>query len=44
MTTPSQDALFAALSTVNDPEIRKPITELGMVESRHASRTTAGPR
>jgi len=33
MTTPSQDALFAALSTVNDPEIRKPITELGMVES-----------
>src|SRR4051812_8671479 len=33
MTTPSQDALFTALSTVNDPEIRKPITELGMVES-----------
>jgi ATP-binding protein involved in chromosome partitioning len=33
MTTPSQDALHAALSTVNDPEIRKPITELGMVES-----------
>ena len=33
MTTPSQDALFAALSKVNDPEIRKPITELGMVES-----------
>src|SRR3954451_204321 len=33
MTTPSQDALFAALSTVNDPEIRKPITDLGMVES-----------
>ena len=29
-----QDALFAALSTVNDPEIRQPITELGMVESR----------
>jgi ATP-binding protein involved in chromosome partitioning len=33
MTTPSQDVLFAALSKVNDPEIRKPITELGMVES-----------
>jgi ATP-binding protein involved in chromosome partitioning len=33
MTTPSQDALFTALSKVNDPEIRKPITELGMVES-----------
>src|SRR6476469_4072525 len=33
MPTPSQDALFAALSKVNDPEIRKPITELGMVES-----------
>src|SRR3954453_22844578 len=33
MTTPSQDALFTALSTVNDPEIRKPITDLGMVES-----------
>ena len=33
MPAPSQDALLAALSTVNDPEIRKPITELGMVES-----------
>jgi len=33
MPVPSQDALFAALATVNDPEIRKPITELGMVES-----------
>ena len=29
----SDDALRAALATVNDPEIRKPITELGMVES-----------
>ena len=29
----TDDALYAALSTVNDPEIRKPITELGMVES-----------
>src|SRR6478736_6632316 len=33
MPAPTQDALLAALSTVNDPEIRKPITELGMVES-----------
>ncbi|WP_347350605.1 Mrp/NBP35 family ATP-binding protein [Intrasporangium sp.] len=30
---PSRDALLTALSTVNDPEIRKPITELGMVKS-----------
>lgn len=29
----SDEALRAALATVNDPEIRKPITELGMVES-----------
>jgi ATP-binding protein involved in chromosome partitioning len=27
------DAISAALATVNDPEIRRPITELGMVES-----------
>jgi ATP-binding protein involved in chromosome partitioning len=33
MPVPSHDALFAALSTVIDPEIRKPVTELGMVES-----------
>ena len=33
MPAPSQDALFAALSKVIDPEIRKPVTELGMVES-----------
>jgi ATP-binding protein involved in chromosome partitioning len=33
MPVPSQDALLAALSKVIDPEIRKPITELGMVES-----------
>ena len=29
----SQDALHAALEKVIDPEIRKPVTELGMVES-----------
>src|SRR6185312_11221175 len=33
MPAPSQDVLLAALSKVIDPEIRKPITELGMVES-----------
>jgi ATP-binding protein involved in chromosome partitioning len=33
MPVPSQDSLLAALSTVIDPEIRKPVTELGMVES-----------
>ena len=33
MPVPSLDALHAALATVDDPEIRKPITELGMVES-----------
>ncbi len=27
------DAVQAALATVNDPEIRRPITELGMVRS-----------
>ncbi|MDN5790708.1 MAG: Mrp/NBP35 family ATP-binding protein [Micrococcales bacterium] len=30
---PSRDAMLTALSTVNDPEIRKPLTELGMVKS-----------
>ena len=33
MPAPSHDALFTALSKVIDPEIRKPVTELGMVES-----------
>ncbi len=33
MPTPSDDALHAALARVNDPEIKKPITELGMLES-----------
>jgi len=31
-TRPSQDALHAALATVQDPEIKRPITELGMVD------------
>ncbi len=32
MSQVSQDALTAALATVIDPEIRKPVTELGMVD------------
>ena len=30
---PTQDALLAALAKVNDPEIHRPVTELGMVKS-----------
>ncbi|MDF8265005.1 Mrp/NBP35 family ATP-binding protein [Luteipulveratus flavus] len=30
---PTQDAVLAALATVDDPEIKKPITELGMVDA-----------
>ncbi len=37
----SPDALHAALETVIDPEIRKPVTEFGMVESVAAD---DGPR
>ncbi|WP_109472189.1 Mrp/NBP35 family ATP-binding protein [Ornithinimicrobium cavernae] len=33
MSAPTLDAVNAALATVDDPEIRKPITELGMVEA-----------
>ena len=33
MPAPSLDAVDAALATVNDPEIHRPITELGMVKS-----------
>ncbi|MGZ4443682.1 MAG: metal-sulfur cluster assembly factor, partial [Nocardioidaceae bacterium] len=35
MTSPVLEQVNAALATVNDPEIRRPITELGMVESVH---------
>ena len=33
MTSPLLEPVQAALATVNDPEIKRPITELGMVES-----------
>jgi len=33
MPDPALDAVHAALATVDDPEIRKPITDLGMVKS-----------
>jgi ATP-binding protein involved in chromosome partitioning len=33
MTSPSLEQIRAALATVNDPEIRRPITDLGMVDS-----------
>ena len=31
--TPTSEQVLAALATVNDPEIRRPITELGMVKA-----------
>jgi ATP-binding protein involved in chromosome partitioning len=33
MSAPTRDAVHAALATVSDPEIHRPITDLGMVES-----------
>ncbi|HET7691018.1 MAG TPA: Mrp/NBP35 family ATP-binding protein [Nocardioidaceae bacterium] len=33
MTSPALEEIQAALATVNDPEIRRPITELGMVDT-----------
>ena len=33
MTSPAIERVQAALATVNDPEIKRPITELGMVEN-----------
>src|SRR3954449_6932556 len=33
MTKPEVDAVHAALATVSDPEIHRPITDLGMVKS-----------
>jgi ATP-binding protein involved in chromosome partitioning len=39
MTSPDLDLIQAALATVNDPEIKRPITELGMVEHVEADDT-----
>ncbi|RLV50838.1 MRP family ATP-binding protein [Nocardioides mangrovicus] len=33
MAAPDRDAVMAALATVNDPEIKRPITELNMVDT-----------
>jgi ATP-binding protein involved in chromosome partitioning len=37
MPAPSTDAITAALATVNDPEINRPLTDLGMVKSVEVS-------
>ena len=39
MSTPTVEQVQAALATVNDPEIKRPITELGMVDSVEVSET-----
>ena len=38
----THDALIAALSTVDDPEIHKPITELGTTVEQVTVTTTLG--
>ena len=38
MSSPTVEQVKAALATVNDPEIRRPITDLGMVESVEITR------
>ena len=40
---PSVDAVNAALSTVSDPEIHRPITDLGMVKSIDVDPDGTGP-
>ncbi len=39
MSSPSLEQVQAALATVNDPEIKRPITELGMVDTVDISET-----
>jgi len=41
-TVPTRDEILAALATVEDPEINKPITELGMVEDIAIEGTRVG--
>jgi ATP-binding protein involved in chromosome partitioning len=40
-TTPIRDAVMAALATVDDPEIKRPITDLGMVKDVQVDRDGA---
>ena len=44
MPIPTQDQVLAVLSGVNDPEIRKPITDLGMVRDVVVSPDGLGDR
>jgi ATP-binding protein involved in chromosome partitioning len=44
MTTPTEQQVRAALDGVNDPEIKRPITELGMVEQVSVSGSTVDVR
>ena len=42
MSTPTQQQVMDALATVNDPEIKRPITELGMVDSVEVAEDGSG--
>ena len=37
MSAPTTEQVTAALATVNDPEIKRPITDLGMVDQDRKS-------
>src|SRR5690348_12959403 len=39
MSAPTTEQVTAALATVNDPEIRRPITDLGMVKGVEVTRS-----
>ena len=43
-TVPTDDLVMAALATVDDPEIRRPITELGHGATRSGSTRTVPSR
>ena len=44
MSTPLLEQVRAALGTVNDPEIKRPITDLGMVDTVEVDGRRRGPR
>ena len=44
MSLPTLEQVNAALATVNDPEIKRPITELGMVDDGRDRRRRRGRR